>query len=66
MSQAPTTREELEQTTFFKAGVSARLRKDSLLRAVSCMRQGTWQYQAFIDGFDSVMPKRARKTKAPA
>lgn len=49
----PTTRGELEQTTFFKAGAEAKERGRKLKDAIAMMRFGTWQYDAFIAGFDS-------------
>lgn len=51
---APKTREELEQTTFFKAGADARQRGQKLEKAIAALRSGTWQYDAFIAGYDEV------------
>lgn len=49
----PKTREELEQTAFFKAGAAARGRRQPLVKAIACLRQGCWQYDAFIAGYDA-------------
>lgn len=57
----PTTREELEQTAFFKAGVEAKQRKEPLKKAIAMLRFGTWQYDAFIEGYDSLSSKPKAK-----
>ena len=50
---APETREELEQTAFFKAGADAKRRNQPLQSAIACLRLGCWQYDAFIAGYDA-------------
>lgn len=50
---APKNREELEQTTFFKAGADARKRRIPLGKAIACLRPDSWQYDAFIEGYDA-------------
>jgi hypothetical protein len=52
------TREELEQTSFFQAGVRARQQRRKLAEAVACLRFGCWQYDAFIAGYDSLKSKK--------
>jgi hypothetical protein len=61
-ANGPQTQEELEQTTFFKAGVRAAEAGRKLVEAASCMRLGCWQQDAFIAGFDSV--KKSKKKAA--
>lgn len=57
----PQTREELEQTIAFKAGVEAKKNKTPLAYAIRPLRPGCWRYYAFIEGYDSIAKKRKRK-----
>lgn len=62
---ATKSHEELQQTTFYKAGVDAKKAGRKLAEAISCLRPGCWQYDAFIAGYDA--PKVAagkKQTKA--
>ena len=61
---APQTQEELHQTAFYKAGVDAKNAKRKLAEAISCLRSGSWQYEAFIAGYDAPQPKKAPAAKA--
>lgn len=62
---ALSTREELENTTFFKAGREAAERGRKLTEAISMLRFGTWQYDAFISGYDSKeKPSRKKPVEA--
>lgn len=63
---SPKTREELEATSFFKAGAEAAREKRKLKEAISCLRPGCWQYDAFIQGYDSVPAPRRRATQSAA
>lgn len=56
----PKNREELEQTSFYKAGAQAKKAGRSLAQAIHCLRPGCWQYDAFIEGYDSPGKATAR------
>lgn len=60
----PKTREELQQTPFYKAGSDAKNAGRKLVDAISCLRPGCWQYEAFIAGYDApkTKPQRAHRT----
>lgn len=56
----PKTREEFEASKFYQAGAQAAREKQSLRKAVACMLPGCWQYDAFVQGFDSVKAHEQR------
>lgn len=58
----PKTREEMESTPFFKAGARAKASGRKLTEAISCLRPGCWQYDAFITGYDA--PKSVKQGSA--
>ena len=56
----PQTYEELQQTTFFKAGREAKKNRIPLTRsALTHLRFGCWQYDAFIAGYDHKETKKS-------
>lgn len=55
---APQTQEELQQTAFYKAGADAKKARRKLAEAISCLRPGCWQYDAFIAGYDAPQAKK--------
>lgn len=58
---APTTREELESTNWFKWGLEARKKREPVAKGLRMLRPASWQYDAYIAGYDSHVPKpRAR------
>lgn len=58
----PKSQEEMESTPFFKAGARAKASGRKLAEAISCLRPGCWQYDAFIAGYDA--PKRENSATA--
>lgn len=58
----PKTLEELQKTLFYKAGVDAKKAGRDLVEAISCLRPGCWQYDAFIAGYDAPKIPYSEKT----
>ncbi len=58
---APTTFEELEKTAAFQAGRQAKKERRSLAKAVAFLNPASWQYDAFIAGYDYKKPGSASK-----
>lgn len=55
----PMAQDELEQSIPFRAGVYAKEAGHELSEAISCLRPGSWQYEAFIAGYNAPESKQS-------
>lgn len=53
----PKSQAELEQSFQFKAGVYVKEAGQELSERIECLQPGSWQYEAFIAGYNSCEPK---------